>query len=101
MKETVKKWWVVNTPQRELNSEICFSRKGFNFVRTRRRIPIKEVVSSVEERLRNLPCDEEYNILGKARGILLKNPCTLYQKCRKILENIQKSVHLVVRERSR
>ena len=100
VKETVKKCWVVNSPQRELkNSEIYFSRKRFNFVRTRRRIPIKEVVTSVEKRLRNLPSDEEYNILGKGKGILLKNPCTLYQKSRKIVENIQKFVHLVVRER--
>ncbi|CAB4037176.1 Hypothetical predicted protein [Paramuricea clavata] len=61
--EQAQKRWVINNSDRALNChEITLLRKGMNFAITPKRIPIKNIVASVEQGIKNLDADKKNRV---------------------------------------
>ena len=61
--DNIKKRWVINTSKRTLSkAEITVLRKGMNYAITPRTIPLKEIIASVEQGIKNLTNDDKNSV---------------------------------------
>ena len=69
--EEIKKRWVVNASDRDLEAnEISLLRKGMNFAITPRSVPVKEILTAVEQGISNLPRDAKDEVRGDICNII-------------------------------
>ena len=69
--ETTKRRWVVNTSNRNLDAnEISLLRKGMNFAVTPKYVPVKEIITAVEQSISNLPRDAKEEVRSDVSSIL-------------------------------
>ena len=67
----IKKRWVVNASDRDLEAnEISLLRKGMNFAITPRSVPVKEILTAVEQGISNLPRDAKDEVRGDICNII-------------------------------
>ncbi|XP_068674499.1 uncharacterized protein [Montipora foliosa] len=70
-REEIKKRWVVNASDCDLEAnEISLLRKGMNFAITPRSVPVKEVLTAVEQGISNLPRDAKDEVRGDICNII-------------------------------
>ena len=69
--EEIKKRGVVNASDSDLETnEISLLRKGMNFAITPRNVPVKEILTAVEQGILNLPRDAKEEVRGDICNIL-------------------------------
>ena len=90
--DQAKKHWVVNASQQNLNcDEIALLRKGMNFAFTPKSVPIKEIITAVEQGIRDLPPDKRNDIRERVSSTVK------HAKCPKI-RNISRQEEKVLKD---
>ena len=75
--ESIKKRWVINTSERKLTKhEIALLRKVMNFALAPKNVPIKEIIASVEQGIKDLPSDEKNEVREKVCAAVKYAKCS-------------------------